>query len=247
MQELFDNLKRTLIRKSTVLTRKRRHRLQTENPINDSIDEMMDTLPSWAKQPPHKESPETVKTEWMIRVKSLINKLDPPSPKPNPTASAYDAETAGDGRRKHRSAKAKRRSKGSRSPKRSRSGRKRKARPRPTLSPSGKKMADAALPKTPLRQKDETPVLLATVASPSFANIRDRVAEDTEFGANEPDIVLIDELTSSKRTHILNSFDSEVSKSERVSREETGTTSSVRSRRRSQTGKASHHIPRADV
>lgn len=252
MQELLDDLKRRL-RIKHGLTRRRRHRLQTEDPIDNPIDDVEEKLPNWARQPPQKASPDAYKREWVIRVENLIKKLGPKSPVPESTQSSYELEMANPTTPKPIT---RQRGKGRNSPRRSRGGRKSKgnhhpSKARPTSSPSRKKLTrEIAVPRTPVRQRDSSPVILTTVSSPSFSKIKDDstdATDHTEIGVSEPTLRSIERDSLSKRNNNVNTDSTIFSERDHAPRVENPSGSSLHPRRKPRTNRASRKRHRPDA
>ena len=187
MQALVERITRQLLQTHS-LKRQRRHRLQTEDPIDDDSDDVFDELPDWMTQPPQNASPEE-KQEWVFRVQSIISHLQPRSSSPESTPSSYDADLAEPPTSKPQSKKRKR-TKTRTSSKKSRNGRGRSSRSKskappklgPTSAPSRRKlMREFAVPKTPIKEsvREEEPLELSTIKSPSF--FREKNHENTSL------------------------------------------------------------------
>lgn len=214
LQEVLDNVMRRVHLKQ-VLTRKRRHRFQTEDPIDDPNDDVMETLPNWLRETPQNE-PYAVAREWVIMAEDYMKKnemedLDEKSPVPKSTQSSYELEMVPTTPKPI--TRNRQRGKGRNSPRRSKGGRKSKSnhhlpKVRPTSSTSRRKLTrDIAVPRTPVRQRDNSAVILPTVSSPSFVNIVDDSRETTDradIGVSEPTILSIERDSLNKRNRNVN-------------------------------------------
>lgn len=254
MQAVVDNLRRKL-QQTHGLTRKRRHRFQTEDPIDDESDDVFESLPEWARRPPQNASPEE-KNEWVLRVQSIIDHLQPKSPMPDSTPSSYDADLAEPATSKP-IVKGRQRTRNRSPSKKSRIGRGKNSRSKskqptnvgPTFSPSRRKLRrEIAVPKTPMRQsvRDEEPSDVSTVASPSFSKVKNKNMEtvhendSSDLEAIEPHNLRHTDVFS-KRENENNDFSAE----DDLSR--TPKVASARSRRKSKKTKPSRHRQHIDA